>query len=422
MSTFSVRFLGCKVSQADAALVRDALLDAGHREAPPDAAEVHVVNTCALTLEAERKSRRQGYRSARAGRRTFLSGCAANLRGDALAGPNVTVVTGSADRVAQEVVEALGGPAEPGCHDAPRLPGRTRAFLKVQNGCDDACSFCIIPTTRGPAESRGREAILRDARRRLAEGHPELVLTGINIGVFAGPGGSDLADLVREVGELPGLVRLRVSSIEPATVGDRLLAAMRETPTVAPHLHIPLQSGDDRVLAAMGRRYRSAGYRDACARAREALPGLNLTTDAIVGFPGEDDAAFAATLAVVEEIGMGKVHVFPYSPRPGTRAAALADQVPPGVRRARAAALRDASDRMGLARRRSRAGSRDVVIVETVHDDGTRSGYAADYTRVVLPPGAEGPGVAVAVAIAGPAGDHLDGRPLTSTPEPALAR
>lgn len=408
---FSVRFLGCKVSQADAALIRDALLDAGHVETTPEAADVHVVNTCALTVEAERKSRRQAHRGARAGH-VFVSGCAVNLNAAQFAGPAVTTLPGSADRVAAEIVQHLGGGRGPACaDDAPRPAGRTRSFLKVQNGCDHDCAFCIIPTTRGRAESRPAARILADARRRLEEGHPELVLTGINIGSYRDPAsGATLAGLVRELGALDGLRRLRISSIEPGDVTDALLGAMAETATVGPHMHIPLQSGDAAVLAAMGRTYSVDRYRDACSRARAALPGLNLTTDVIVGFPGEDDAALANTMAVVEEFAMSKVHVFPYSPRPGTAAAGMAGRPAPDVLKERSARVRDLSDRLAFEHRRRRVGSTDVVLVESRHADGTLGGYGADYSRIVLDADTPArPGDMVAVTVAGLAGVHLRG-------------
>jgi threonylcarbamoyladenosine tRNA methylthiotransferase MtaB len=408
---FSVRFLGCKVSQADASLIRDALRDAGHLETAPEAADVHVVNTCALTVEAERKSRREANRGARRGR-VFVSGCAVNLNAAQFAAPGVTTLPGSADRAAQEIVEILGGGRPTACaDDAPRAPGRTRAFLKVQNGCDSRCAFCIIPTTRGGAESRPMARILADARRRLDEGHPELVLTGINIGTYRDGAGADLADLVRTIGRLDGLARLRISSIEPGDVTDRLLEAMAGTPTVAPHLHVPLQSGDPGVLRAMRRSYGVGEYLDACRRARASVAGLNLTTDAIVGFPGEDEAAFRATARVVEDLGMSKVHVFPYSPRPGTAAAQMPDRPAPDELRERSRRLRDLSDRLGFAHRARRVGSRDRVLVEKRHPDGTLTGLGADYTRFVLPADAGRPGEMVAVSVAGMAGEHLDGRP-----------
>ncbi len=416
MSTFAVRFLGCKVSQADAMLIRDALRDAGHVEAPAETAEVHVVNTCALTLEAERKSRRQVNRASRAARHTFVTGCAANLHREQFAGDGVTVVTGSADRAATEIVAGLGASSTLACQGDVRVTGRTRAFVKVQNGCDQRCAFCIIPRTRGAAQSRSREAIRRDVRRRLAEGHPELVLTGINIGTWRDPGGNgDLADLIRELGRMEGLARLRISSIEPGDVTPRLVEAMAATPAVAHHMHIPLQSGDPAVLSDMGRSYTLERYLQAVAWARRALPELNVTTDVIVGFPTEDDAAFRRTFALAAELDFGKVHVFPYSPRPGTRAETLGDRVAPDEKAERSRLLRDLSDRMGLGRRHRRIGSTDMVLVEKLLDDGTATGYGSDYTRFVLPPGSGQAGDLIPVVAIGLAGDHLAARPLEAS-------
>ena len=413
MSTFSVRFLGCKVSQADAMLIRDALRDAGHVETAPDAADIHVVNTCALTLEAERKSRQQVNRASRTAGRTFVTGCAANLNPDQFGAHGVTVVNGSADRVAIEIVSGLGTAAALACYDdAPRPSGRTRAFIKVQNGCDRRCAFCIIPSTRGVAESRPHEAVLRDARRRLGEGHPELVLTGINIGTWRDPDGrGDLADLIREIGRLDGIARLRVSSIEPGDVTPRLLEAMAETPVVARHLHIPLQSADPGVLAGMGRAYTIEGYLQAVEWARKALPGVNVTTDVIVGFPTEDDAAFERTVDVARDLAFGKIHVFPYSPRPGTRAESLGDRIHVEDKANRSRRLRDLSDRLGAAHRVARIGTPDAVIVEKALPDGTVTGYGSDYTRFVLPAGSGEPGAMVPVVATGIVGDHLGAEP-----------
>ena len=413
MAQFSVRFLGCKVSQADAMVIRDALRDAGHVETSPDRAEVHVVNTCALTLEAERKSRQQVNRAARVATRTFVTGCAANLNRDQFTAGGVTVVNGSVDRVAVEIAAELGAAPMLACHDDERPSGRTRAFVKVQNGCDQRCAFCIIPSTRGVAESRSRAAILRDVRRRLDDGHRELVLTGINIGTWRDPDGlGGLPDLIRRIGSHDGLARLRISSIEPGDVTPRLMAAMAETPTVACHMHIPLQSGDAAVLRDMGRSYTVERYLQAVAWAREAIPELNVTTDVIVGFPTEDDDAFGRTLALVDALRFSKIHVFPYSPRPGTRAEALGDRVTAAQKDERSRELRDRSDRLGFSHRRRRIGSRDTVLVEKIMDDGTSSGYGSDYTRFVLPADAAISGQLVPVLAQGLIGDHLHGIPI----------
>jgi threonylcarbamoyladenosine tRNA methylthiotransferase MtaB len=241
----------------------------------------------------------------------------------------------------------------------------------VQDGCSFSCAFCVIPQVRGASRSRAAEAVLAEVGRRVEQGHREVVLTGINLGCYRDrAAGFDLARLVREVGTTPGLERLRLSSIEVNHLSEDLVAALRETPAVSPHLHVPLQSGDDGVLAAMGRRYTSATYLRRLAHAH----GFNLTADVIVGFPAEDEPAFERTLSVVEEAGLTKVHVFPYSPRPGTKTAA-ADTVPPAVKKERSARLRALSAELCVRHWQRKVGGDDMVLV-----DRPGRGYGDDYT------------------------------------------
>ena len=373
MSTFSVRFLGCKVSHTDAQEVREALLRDGHTErAAP--AEVAIVNTCCVTHEAVRKSRQAAARAARSHARVYVTGCAANLAGPAFAGlpDNVVVVRQPSERTPAFVAGDVGAI---GCvRDDVRLE-RTRAFVKIQDGCSFSCRFCVIPLVRGGTRSRSTRAVLAEVRRRVRQGHPEVVLTGIDLGLFRDrETGSRLPGLIHEVGSVPGLARLRLSSIEVNHVDGALVAALRGTPTVARHLHVPLQSGDDEVLRAMGRRYTV----DMFLRRLESLADFNLTTDAIVGFPGEDEAAFERTLGTIARAGITKVHVFPYSPRPGT-ATAEADPVPAQVKKERSARLRAASDRACYDHWREKLGREDVVLV-----DRPGRGYGEDYTPWLL--------------------------------------
>jgi threonylcarbamoyladenosine tRNA methylthiotransferase MtaB len=257
-----------------------------------------------------------------------------------------------------------------GCVRADARLERTRAFVKIQDGCSFSCSFCVVPLVRGQTRSRDAGAIIAEIRRRVRQGHKEVVLTGINLGLFRNQGWK-LPRLLREAGAVPGLARLRLSSIEVNHVDGELIAALRETPTVGRHLHVPLQSGDDRVLTAMARRYTAAGF----LRKLEPLRAeFNLTTDVIVGFPGEDEQAFARTLATVEEAGITKVHVFPYSPRPGTRTA-QSDAVDPATKKERSARLRALS---GAACRRhwlAKVGTSDAVLI-----DRPGRGYGDDYS------------------------------------------
>jgi threonylcarbamoyladenosine tRNA methylthiotransferase MtaB len=369
VATFSVRFLGCKVSHVDAQEIRERLLADGHAELD-DGADVAVVNTCCVTHEAVRKSRHAAARAARSHRRVYVTGCGASLDADGFGGlpQNVVVVARRSEETPEAVARDVGAI---GCVQADARLDRVRAFVKVQDGCSFSCAFCVIPQVRGASRSRRAVAVLAEVRRRVAQGHREIVLTGINLGCYRDrEAGYSLPRLVREAGSTPGLARLRLSSIEINHVNDELAAALRETPAVARHLHVPLQSGDDGVLRAMGRRYDSATY----LRRLAPLRDFNLTTDAIVGFPPEDDAAFARTLAVVEEAGISAVHVFPYSPRPGTKTAA-ADTVPLEVKRERGARLREASRAASLARWREKVGREDVVLV-----DRPGRGYGDDYS------------------------------------------
>jgi threonylcarbamoyladenosine tRNA methylthiotransferase MtaB len=369
MATFSVDFLGCKVSHADAQEIRERLIADGHVEGGDGRPDVVVLNTCCVTHEAVRKSRQAARRAARQAARVYVTGCAANLRAAFTGLPaNVHVVALPSERTAAFVAGDVGAI---GCVRADVGLDRVRAFVKVQDGCSFSCRFCVIPQVRGGSRSRSAESVLTEVRRRVAQGHREVVLTGINLGCYRDrPAGYDLARLVRAAGAVEGLARLRLSSIEVNHLSDALIAAMRETPAVSPHLHVPLQSGDDHVLRAMGRRYSVATYLRRIAKAR----GFNLTTDVIVGFPEEDDAAFANTLATVEDAGITKVHVFPYSPRPGTSTAGE-DSVPPAVKKERSASLRAATASACRRRWREKIGTTDVVLV-----DRPGKGYGDDYT------------------------------------------
>jgi threonylcarbamoyladenosine tRNA methylthiotransferase MtaB len=369
MATFSVDFLGCKVSHADAQEIKERLIADGHLERAAPGVDVAVLNTCCVTHEAVRKSRQAARRAARHAGRVYVTGCAANLRG-AFAGlpGNVAVVPLPSERTPAFVAGDVGAI---GCVQAAVGLDRLRAFVKVQDGCSFSCRFCVIPHVRGPSRSRSADSILAEVRRRVSQGHREVVLTGINLGCYRDrSAGYDLPKLVRAVGGVPELARLRLSSVEVNHLNDELVAAMRETPTVSPHLHVPLQSGDDGVLRAMGRRYSVSTYLRRVAKAE----GFNLTTDVIVGFPAEDGAAFENTLATVEAAGITKVHVFPYSPRPGT-STADDDSVPPAVKKERSARLRAASEEACRRRWREKVGTTDVVLV-----DRPGKGYGDDYS------------------------------------------
>jgi threonylcarbamoyladenosine tRNA methylthiotransferase MtaB len=375
VTRFRIDFLGCKVSYADAQEIRERLLTDGHAEVGGETADVVVISSCCVTNEALAKSRKAAARAARSHQRVYLTGCGANLGGEGLSGlpANVTVVARPAEQTAAAVAGDVGAI---GCVQADARLDRVRAFVKIQDGCSFSCAFCVIPLVRGGSRSRSAAAVLSEIRKRVGQGHREVVLTGINLGCFRDRGaGHDLPSLVRAAAEIPGLERLRLSSIEINHVSDALVAALRETPGVAKHLHVPLQSGDDDVLRAMGRRYTTRTF---ISRLEKLAGEFNLTSDAIVGFPAEDESAFENTLRAVERAGITTVHVFPYSPRPGTMTA-QADPVSPQVKKDRGARLRALSRELERRRWQTKLGRDDVVLV-----DRPGRGYGDDYSPFLV--------------------------------------
>jgi threonylcarbamoyladenosine tRNA methylthiotransferase MtaB len=409
---FAVKFLGCKVSQADVTLVRRRLLEAGHEEVPEGEAELHVINTCCITSEAEAKSRQSVRRSLRSAEEVLVSGCAVNLRADQFAaiGPAVKPFVGAAEEVAGAIAARLGACVDVEHDVLARKPlhqtpadswsgGRSRGFVKVQDGCDCRCAYCIIPSVRGSARSRPSSAVLEEVEQRVALGQPEMVMTGISVGDYRDPErGLELGELMVRAAQVPGVERVRLSSVEVIHVKDTLIDALRSEPKVCPHLHVPMQSGDDRVLAAMGRHYTAAEYLDAIRALRAAVPDVNVTTDVIAGFPNEDDAAFENTLELIERSGISRIHSFSYSPRPDTRAEALGDRVPPEEKKERSRALRGLSEVRSRHHRTGKLATRERVLVDKAAETQC-SGYSADYTRCYLPAGAGTPGQLLDVAV-----------------------
>ena len=397
-STFTVKFLGCKVSQADATLARERLLAAGHREVPEGEADLHVINTCCITSEAESKSRQSVRRSLKTAREVYVAGCAVNLNPGQFAEIDSAVrpFVGTADDVAASMA----------CADTDsqvlalqpfEQAARTRGFVKVQDGCDSSCAYCIIPTVRGGARSRPASAVLEEVGRRVRAGQPEMVMTGISVGDYRDPErGLELGELMMAVAQVPGVERVRLSSVEVIHLRDTLLHALATEPKVCPHLHVPMQSGDDGVLSVMGRHYTSEEYVERIAAVRAVAPWVNVTTDVIVGFPTEDEAAFDRTLRAIDAAGITRAHVFPYSPRPGTVAATLGDRVAPGEKKRRSRELRGHCEVRSRHHRAEKLGGPERVLVDKIAETQC-SGYTADYTRCYLPGGAAARGELVKV-------------------------
>ena len=376
--------IGCKLNQSEIERMARALHHAGHRVVyDPAQAEVCLLNTCAVTSTAARKTRQtlRRLRRQNPAARVVALGCYADLWPDQL------------QRL--EGVEALAGPdilaalslatAADRAGSFPRR--RTRAFVKVQDGCDNHCTYCVVRLARGRERSRPLPEILDEARQLAAEGVQEIVLTGVHVGAYGRDLGLDLVDLVRAILDAVGIPRLRLSSIEPWHLRPAHLELWGD-PRLCRHLHLPLQSGCDATLRRMGRRYTAAQFRALVDQARGRIPGLAVTTDVMVGFPGESEDEFAESLRFVEQVGFSRLHVFRYSPRPGTPAAAFPDPAPAHVSAERAQAMQKVSQASG---RRFRAGllGQCLPVLWESHDAGTGlwSGLTDNYVRVVAASG-----------------------------------
>jgi threonylcarbamoyladenosine tRNA methylthiotransferase MtaB len=365
--------LGCKVNQYETQYVKELLQAAGFAEAAGGAAaDLCVVNTCTVTAEGDAKGRQLVRRLHRLNPRAAIvvMGCYATRDPGAVARlPGVTHVITDKERLA-DGLRPFGVTAR--AAGITRFDGHQRAFVKVQDGCLLNCSYCIIPSVRPTLRSRPAGEVTEEVAGLVAAGYREVVLTGIHLGHY----GIDLSKgrpraqwtrlwhLLERLGRLPGDFRIRLSSLEAAEARDDLVRTLAREPRVCPHLHLCLQSGSDRVLARMRRRYRSGGFLERCRRVREALDAPALTTDVIVGFPGETDEDFEATCRVVREAGFAKVHLFSYSPREGTPAAAWGETVPPPVVAARRERLREVERETAAAYCRGLLGRRLDVLVE----------------------------------------------------------
>ncbi len=395
-ATLKTLTLGCKVNQYETELVREGFARIGYRDAGEgEAADLCVVNTCTVTSEGDSKSRQAIRRLARENpqSRIVVMGCYATRAPDELAKlPNVVEVL--TDK--REIPDLLG---RFGVLDVPtgisHFGQRHRAYVKVQDGCLLRCSYCIIPYVRPHMHSRPLEHVLDEVRRLVDNGYREIVLTGVHLGHYGVEGNWNkakddwlrLSKLVREITRFAGDFRIRLSSIEATEVTRELIGVMAEFPErVAPHLHICLQSGSDAVLRRMRRRWGSRLFIDRCRLVRESLDNPAITTDVIVGFPGETDADFDATCRVARECGFSKIHVFPFSSRKGTPAAEMQDMVAPQVKAERCERLAEVERELRAAYFQSLIGRRLTVLVEGLSDGapGAWAGTSCRYAPVEL--------------------------------------
>ncbi len=395
--------LGCKVNQYETEAMQKLFRAAGY-DIVPDAeeADVVVVNTCTVTALSSQKSRQIIRRFARANQNAVLTvvGCYAQNQPQEISKiEGVDVIIGTADRMKiVELVEAAlknrgekilrVGDVEKisAFEELPHTPDRTRAFLKIEDGCNNFCSYCIIPYVRGRVRSRSLENIRAECFELAASGYKEIVLTGIHVGAYGNDfkNKTTLVDAVETVLNSASPVRLRLGSIESVEVSDALINLMKNDPRICNHLHIPLQSGSDKILRAMRRPYTTKDFSDLTARLIEEFPEISIGTDLIVGFPGETDELFDETLEFIKNQPFSKIHVFPFSAREGTVAATLPNQIPAQVKKNRAARALEVSKIKEKSFAEKIIGKTVEIIAET-ETDGLVDGLTKNYIRVYVP-------------------------------------
>ena len=391
--------LGCRLNQAETASISATFAAQGYTIVDfGEETDVCVINTCSVTEGAEAKCRQAVRAVLRRSPDAYVTvtGCYAQVGVEALKRiEGLDLIVGTEDKM--RVVELIDRPdkqGEPRVVHSPKISreaftldvvgdysGQTRANLKIQDGCNFACAFCIIPFTRGGARSRPVPDIVREAHGLVAHGHREIVLTGVNIGTYHHDG-HELLDVVQALEAVEGLDRIRISSIEPTTISEALVDWMASSSKLCAYLHIPIQSGDDQVLQNMKRKYTSAEFAAFIERVAARVPDIGLGTDVMVGFPGEDESAFARTRSLLADLPLAYFHVFSYSERPHTYARRYTEHVPPLVVQQRSRVLRELSERKKAAFYRDFNGRTRRVLFERREKSGRYTGFTDNYIKV----------------------------------------
>jgi len=427
MLTVGFYTLGCKVNQQETRAVAATFKAGGFREVSFDTpADIYVINTCVVTRQAEQKSQTLAKRQKKKHPTAFmvLAGCFPQVAADKAASLGMDLVVGSNDKGRiVELVQEARAKEEQQVHITPwgadtafevvaeeYSTDRARATLKVQDGCEQYCAYCIIPYARGPERSLPLGAVRQQAQVLLRQGYKEIILSGIHLGAY----GRDLkpqlslAMLVSTLAELPGSVRLRLGSVEPTDVSAELITALSQHQNVCRHLHIPLQSGSNAVLARMGRPYTAKDYSLLISSLRQALPGIGVTSDVIVGFPGESDCDFQESLDFVRSMEFTRLHVFRYSRRSGTRAAVMTEQISDSCKDARYVAMQAVAEASLERFHRSHLGKIVKVLVENEPGE-LRVGHTSSYLKVAFPGSLELMGEVVEVRVIGVSPEGVNG-------------
>lgn len=409
MAKIAFYTLGCKVNQADTASMENLFLRSGHQLVSFDGeADVYIINTCVVTNTGQRKSRQTIHRAIRKNPNALIvvTGCYPQTAAEEVkAIDGVDMIIGNQDRaqIVQLVEERLAHRQTDTLDAVHKLTAstafeemaagditdKTRAFLKIQEGCNQFCTYCIIPYARGPLRSRSLESIRTETQRLISAGFKEIVLIGIHLGCYGkeNPDGPTLYDAVKTVLDVPGVQRLRLGSLESVEVEPRLLTLMQEDARFCRHLHLPLQSGCDKTLQAMHRPYTTAKFKTLLADIKTNVPDIAITTDVIVGFPGETEADFETTCKFAESCGFSKMHIFPFSARKGTPAEKFAGAVTEAVKKERADILGKIDETMHKTFLQAMVGQKAEVLFEQPAGEDYFEGLTGNYQRVFVKSG-----------------------------------
>ncbi len=390
--TVSLITFGCKVNQYETQLYRENFAADGFEiKNSGEPSDIVLINTCCVTKRAEKESRNFIARSLKISSRVIVTGCYVEKENDYLR-----------ERFPQiEIVQRKNLLNNSKVNKIHYFSGHTRAFIKIEDGCEKFCSYCIIPYVRGRVKNREAKEILEEIKGLASNGYQEFVITGVDLGAYKG-----LADLLHKLEKIEGVERIRLSSLEPGDITNSLIGALSSSPKFCPHLHIPLQSGDDKILQLMNRNYTVNDYRKTIAKIREKIPEICISTDVMVGFPGEDEEAFKNTARIIEEVGFSRVHCFRYSTREKTRAAKLSDQVEEEKKKERAKNLILLAKEISQKIKKRFLGKTASVLIEKKRKDGYSFGYSSHYLPVLVK-GKIGTNQIVKVKIEDLEGDYL---------------
>ena len=398
--------LGCRVNQYETDAARRLFLDNGHENVDsPEEADVCIVNTCSVTGEADRKSSQMLRRMAKNNPDAVIvaMGCASELKNGEVPA-DIVIGTRDKNTVVTRVEEFFAHRGKELTHSASHVrpevsksdeyhdfgtvlsPEGTRAFIKVEDGCNNFCTYCVIPYARGRVVSRSEESCLKEAEFLVSSGFKEIIVSGIHLCSYGKDQGKDilsLLELLKKIDSIEGLQRLRLGSLEPKSMTPEFISGLKELKHLCPHFHLSLQSGSDTVLKRMNRKYTTAEYEDRVNALRAEFPDMSLTTDIITGFPGETEEEFAETIEYAKKLGFAKIHVFPYSEREGTKAADM-PQMDMSIRKARAKRLIEVSDELASAFASSMTGKETEILIEKIEEKDGRiiaEGYTGNYVR-----------------------------------------